>query len=130
MINEFTLEEFTRLVVKKVETTGIETTLSNPSSDAVFPIGVVTAPMENVIRTNDDNVPIKKVFSITVEWWTNSKYESMRLNNECIKKLRTLNMIQTGNTTPRYDEITQKNIIGAIYEVNYNGLTNSFEKKK
>ena len=130
MNKEFDLEAFTRLVVRKTEELGKEVSLANPTDDAIFPIGVVNNPMEDVVMTDDDNIPIIKNFSITIEWWTNSRYESMKLCQETNLKMRTLNLLKVGNTIIRNDEVTSKYIVGETYEVRYNGLTNSLEKIK
>lgn len=129
-MNEFDLEAFTRMVVKKVEELNYAITLRNPSSDASFPVGVVSNPMENIRMTDENNIPILKRFSITIEWWTDSKYEAMKLCQQANLKMRTLNLLKVGNTVIRDDEIIKKSIVGETYEVNYNSLTNSLEKIK
>ncbi len=125
---ELSIEEFTRYVVRQIESLG-NTTLNNPDVKENFPIAVINNPMQS-IRTTENNIPIYIRFSISVEWWTNSKYESMRLFQETNKKLRESNFIQIGGSIDLYDEITKKHRYGGRYEVNYNGLTNTFERVK
>lgn len=129
-MSELTLEEFTRLVVRKLEETGENIITSNPDTKETYPLGVVSNPMENILLTDESNKPIKKTLAISVEWWTNSKYQSMEKCELGNQKLRELNILPTSNTSPRYDEITKKHIFGCNYQVNYNGITNSLEKIK
>ena len=42
--------------------------------------------------------------------------------------LRNYNFGVVGSPTNMYDEITKKYRYGGRYEVNYNGLTNAFER--
>lgn len=123
---EFTIEEFTRYVVRLLETLG-NITLDNPDVQETFPLAVVNNPMQSINKT-EDNIPIYKRFSINVEWWTNSRYESMKYYEKTNKLLRNYNFVQKGTQTDMYDEITKKYRYGARYDVNYNGLTNSFER--
>lgn len=123
---EFTIEEFTRYVIRLLEPLG-NITLENPDIQESFPLAVVNNPMQSINKV-ENNVPIYKRFSINVEWWTNSKYDSMKLYEETNKLLRTYNFVQKGTQTDLYDEITKKYRYGGRYEVNYNGLTNSFER--
>lgn len=129
-MSELSLEEFTRIVVRKLEETNENIITSNPDTKETYPLGVVSNPMESILSTDDNNTPIRKLFSISVEWWTDSKYTSMEKYNIANKKLAELNLLPRSMTTPRYDEITKKNIFGSSYEVYFNGITNSFEKIK
>lgn len=126
MIYELSIEDFTRYTVRQVEELG-NVTLSNPDTEEKFPVSVISNPMQSIKRT-ENNIPILTRLSITVEWWTNSKYESMRLFQETNKLLRNSNFAQIGSPIDVYDEITKKHRYGGRYEVNYNGLTNSFER--
>lgn len=123
---EFTIEEFTRYVVRLLESLG-NITLENPDVQETFPLAVVNNPMQSINKV-ENNVPIYKRFSINIEWWTNSKYDSMKLYEETNKLLRAYNFVQKGTPTEMYDEITKKYRFGGRYDVNYNGLTNSFER--
>lgn len=123
---ELSIEQFTRYVANLVETLG-NTTLNNPDSEETFPIYVVSNPMQNIKKT-ENNLPIYSRFSITVENWNNSKYEAMKLHQKTYELLRKYNFSLTGSPIDLYDEITKKYRFGSRYEVNYNGLTNSFER--
>lgn len=125
---EFDVEKFTRYVVNILKELG-EITLNNPDSEEIFPLAVVSNVMESVKKT-ENNAPIYKRFSITVEWWTDSKYNAMNLYEKTNKLLRKYNFALVGTPIDMYDEITKKNRYGGRYEVNYNGLTNSFERIK
>lgn len=124
------LEDFTRLIVQTLEELGENITLSNPDTDETFPIGVVSLPLEMINKTDETNTPTSKRFQISIEWWTDSRYTSLSKYTACGKKLRELNILQTGQTTQRYDEITKKHIVGGSYEVLYNGINNSFNKTR
>lgn len=124
---ELDIENFTKIVISKVETLNDNIILSNPDVSEEFPCGVVSNPMETIKRT-EDNFPIYKRFSITIEWWTNSKYEAMALFQKCNILLRSMNFALKGTPIDLYDEITKKHRYGGRYEVNYNGITNSFER--
>lgn len=120
-------EQFTRYTVRQVETLKKNVTLSNPDNKEEFPLSVVSNIMSSIRRT-EEGFPIYVKFSVTVEWWTDSKYESMRMTQETNKLLRKSNYTPIGAPIDIYDEITKKHRYGRRYEVNYNGLTNSFER--
>lgn len=123
---ELDIEHFTRYVVNLIETLG-NTTLSNPNVEESFPIFVISNPMQTIKKT-ENNFPIYSRFSITIENWNNLKYEAMKSHQKVYELLRTYNFCMVGSPIDVYDEITKKHRYGARYEVNYNGLTNSFER--
>lgn len=125
---EFDVENFTRYVVNILKELG-EIILNNPDSKEVFPLAVVSNVMESIKKT-ENNIPIYKRFSVTIEWWDDSKYNAMNLYERTNKLLRKYNFVLVGTPIDMYDEITKKNRYGGRYEVNYNGLTNSFERIK
>lgn len=129
-MNEFNLDDFVRLVVNKLEELEINIILDNPDTSETFPCGVVSNPMENIISTDENLKPIKKYMSITVEWWSDKKYDALAKFNMCNSKLKELNMLQRSTPISMYDDITKKHRFGCTYEVSYNGLTNSLEKIK
>ena len=125
-ISELGIEEFTRIIVRKLEELNNEIVLQNPQEKDIFPCGVVS----NVMRKNlilENSIPVESTFSVTVEWWSDKHYTSMKLFDEASKKLRELNVLLNTNTTSRYDDITRKYVVGGNYRVNYNGITNSFQ---
>lgn len=126
-LHELGIERFTRIVSRKLEEYEYNIVLENPQTDETFPCGVLS----NVMRKdtiNEDGEPVKSSFSFTLEWWTEKTYSSMALFDKSNIKLRELNILLTGNTSPRFDEVTKKYIVGGNYEVNYNAITNSFNK--
>lgn len=129
-IKEFSLEDFTRFTVQKLEELNHKIVFKNPKKTAEFPLGVIISPMEDINNTNEDNISISKRMSITIEYWDDSRYKAMKLQEEAMKKLRNYNYLPVGNNSLRSDEITDKNIISQTYEVIYNGINNSFEKIK
>ena len=125
-MEELSVEEFQRFIVRLVETLG-NVTLENPDTEETFPIAVVSNAMQS-IRKTENNFPIYKRFAITIEWWTNSKYQSMQFYQQTNQLLRQYNIAQIGSLIDMYDDITKKHRYGGSYEVNYNGLTNSLER--
>ena len=123
---ELDIESFTKYVTRLIETLG-NTTLNNPDSEETFPIYVISNPMQSIKKT-ENNIPIYSRFSITVENWNNSKYEAMKLHQKTYELLRKYNFCTVGSPIDMYDEITRKYRYGSRFEVNYNGLTNSFER--
>lgn len=125
-IMELGIEDYTRIIVKKLEELGYNIVLENPQSDETFPCGVVSNVYKNIILT-ENGTPVKSSFYVSVGWWSDKTYSSMALFDEATKKLRELNLTLVGNPRSSYDEITKKYRYDGNYEVNYNGLTNSFE---
>lgn len=127
MIHELDIETFTRLIVRKIQEIRNEVVLQNPTEKSKFPCTVVRTPLENQ-KINEDTVPVYTRFSISIEEWASTQYECMQQSYETALKLREYNLKKTSNDQIIYDEITKKNRLINNYEVNYNGLTNSFEK--
>lgn len=123
-MHELDEETFTRYVVRQIEG---NVTLANPDSKEKFPISVVSNVMQS-IRKTENGTPIYSRFSVTIEHWNNSKYESMKKFHETKLLLRKINFTPVGSPIDIYDEVTKKYRYGSRYEVNYNGLTNSFER--
>lgn len=128
-IYELGLEDFTKIVVAKLEEDNNEIVLENPQTDSTYPCGVVRTPIKLVDMT-ENGIPVRSRFAITVDWWTDKKYDSMALADKADRKLRELNLIRTGAPIDTYDDITKKYRNGGNYEVFFNGLTNSFDLTK
>lgn len=127
MIHELDIETLTKLVVRKINEIGNrEIVLQNPTDKSVFPCTVVRAPMERP-RIGEGATPVYTRFSISTEEWANTQYECMTQAHQTTLKLREYNFKKVSNDIPLYDEITKKYRLISNYEVNYNGLTNSFE---
>ena len=127
-MHELDIDDFTKFVVSTIDSLG-NVILSNPDDKEQFPSIVVSNPMKS-IKITEDNIPVLTRFSISIESWTNSKYDSMGMFEQISKLLRQYNFVYVGSPIDMYDEITKKYRYGGRYEVNYNGLTNSFEKIK
>ncbi len=125
---ELSIEDFTKFVVRQIENIG-NVVLDNPDKEETFPLSVVNNAMQSIRRT-EDNFPIFTRFSINIENWSNSKYEAMRMFHEVTRWLRTFNFTPVGAPIDTFDTVTRKYRYGGRYEVNYNGLTNSFERIK
>lgn len=126
-LHELGIEDFTRIVSRKLEESKYNIVLENPQTDEEFPCGVLSNVMRND-KINEDGEPVKSSFSFSLEWWTDKTYYSMALFDEASIKLTELNILLTGNTSPRFDDVTKKYIVGGTYEVNYNAITHSFNK--
>lgn len=130
MIHELNIETFTRLIARKINELGNrEVVLKDPTDKSIFPCTVVRTPQENQ-RVNEGVVPVYTRFQISIEEWASTKYDVMKQSYETALKLREYNLKKVGNEQTIYDEITKKNRLISNYEVNYNGLTNSFERIK
>lgn len=129
MIIELKLKDFTTLIVNKLEELSVEVALQNPTSESKFPCYIVQTPLRQDKKT-DEGVPVKQRYSIAVEHWASKKYDVMSMSDETDVKLRELNFTRTGTLLDTFDEITKKYRLITNYEVNYNGLYNSFELVK
>ena len=128
MITDLNIDDFTRYLVRVIEKV-TEVTLNNPDTNSPFPIALFSNPMKS-IRLTEENIPVYSRFSFTIEVWTDTKYESMALFEKIDKVLRTYNCCLVGGNIDLYDNVTSKYRFGGRYEVNFNGLTNSFERIK
>lgn len=129
-MTELSIEQFARLIIQKLETiTGKNVTVQNPTDKSTFPCTVVRTPLERILLT-ENGIPVKKVFSISIEEWALKQYNCMSMSNDTAIKLREYNLIKNNNDNIIYDDITKKYRLVSNYEVNYNGITNSFEMIK
>lgn len=126
---ELSEENFTRIVVEKIEELGYEVVLDNPDIEATYPCIVCNNTMSNGL-IYEDTIPARKRMGISLEVWATSKYQTMSIMNEIIIKLRDLNILPSSTPTEGKDENTNKYRKIQSFEVFYNGLTNSFEKTK
>ena len=116
-----TLEE-----IEDIEGTKTETTLTTPTTESVFPVRVINTPLESVNKTRNA-IPIRKTFQITIEHWDNRQRNCMEMANKTDTELRKLNIVRTNTNPIIFDGVTKKYRLICIYEVRWNGLTNSFE---
>ncbi len=129
MIN-FDLESFIRYSVNMLKEINKNIRIENPDDKAIFPVTVISNPMDNEIVIDDDNSSIYIKYMITVENWSDTFYDSVKLDSKITSILRKHNFLPIGNPINRKDEITKKFIFGHNYQVNYNKLTNSLERTK
>lgn len=124
MISNFTTEQLTKMIYEKLEVLGYEITLSNPTTQSKFPAIVINTPLESTMKRYNAEI-LQKRFQITIECWANSKYEVMQIMEKVSQIMVKHNFIKTNTVTDIFDEITKKYRIPSIFEVKYNGLTNS-----
>lgn len=131
-MQELSIGEFVKHVVTILEKnfSGANVTLENPDNKSLFPTILVSNPTQSFRKLGDNNAPVYTRLTINIEWWTNKKYESMDAIDATDKVLRAYNFVRVGTPTDLYDDNTKKHRFGGRYEVNYNGLTNSFERIK
>lgn len=116
-------ENIMRTIVRKVgEGIGADNVLlTNPSQAASFPCCVVQPPLQR-----PQYMGAAWTLSITVEVWSGSQYESMRLFDEVKAKLLDLNFQLTNNTPLHQDKITEKWRYGGYFECLYDAVHNAF----
>lgn len=129
-IHELNLEVFTDMIVEKLqEIDGLEVILDNPQADSKFPCASIGTPLKSIINA-EKGIPTRINLSIPISYWTNSKHNSMKLSDNADIKLRELNFTRVNSPIDSYDEITRKYRYGGNYEVFFNGLTNSLERRR
>lgn len=125
MINNFTTEQLTKMIYKKLEPLKYKIVLSNPTTESKFPAIVLNTPLESTLKRYNQEV-LEKRFQISIECWANKKYKVMQMMEEVSQILIKYNFLKTNTTSDIFDEITQKYRMIMTYEVKYNGLINSF----
>lgn len=128
-MTEYTIKQFSDLIVELLEELQggkNEVILQNPDTESVFPCTVVRTPIETILL-REDNTPVRKRFSVSVEEWADKQAICMTRLSQSEKKLREYNILKTSNDISLKDSITDKYRIINTYETIYNGLTNSFE---
>lgn len=129
MIYELDTDVLVKMVVSKLEEIdNLEVVLENPQADSKFPCAVVSTPLKSITIT-ENGIPVQTNLSITIDYWTNKKYDSMKLSDMADKKMRELNFIRMNSPIDQYDEVTKKYRFGGNYEAFFNGLTNSLERR-
>ncbi len=124
MVSNFTVEGLTRMVYERLEVLGYEVMLSNPSMEGKFPVIVLYTPLESVLRRYNAEV-LQKRFQVTIECWARSKYEVMRMMEEVGQVMIEYNFQKINSVTDIFDEVTKAYRISSIFEVKYDGLSNS-----
>lgn len=124
MVSNFTVEGLTRMVYERLEVLGYEVMLSNPSMEGKFPVIVLYTPLESVLRRYNAEV-LQKRFQVTIECWARSKYEVMQMMEEVGQVMIEYNFQKINSVTDIFDEVTKAYRISSIFEVKYDGLSNS-----
>ncbi len=121
-------ENITRQIVQKISESSISpgnVLLENPSKAAGFPCCVIQPPLQR-----PQYMGASWSLSITVEVWSNSQYEAMRLFDEVKAKLLELNFQLTNNTPLHQDIITEKWRFGGHLEAMYDAIHNTFNRSR
>lgn len=124
MINNFSTEQLTKMIYEKLEVLGYEVTLSNPTTASKFPTIVMNTPLESTMKRYNTKI-LQKRFQVTIECWAKSKYEVMQMMEKVSEIMAEYNFIKTNTMRDMFDEITKAYRISSIFEVKYDGLTNS-----
>ena len=124
MISNFTTEELTKMIYEKLEVLGYEVILSNPTTASKFPTIVMNTPLESTMKRYNTKI-LQKRFQVTIECWAKSKYEVMQMMEKVSEIMVEYNFIKTNTMPDMFDEITKAYRISSIFEVKYDGLTNS-----
>ena len=125
-MKDLNINEVSDLVYDKLKDLNYEQVLSNPTTQSIFPCIELHTPLKAVNKTQNA-FPIKSTFQMSITCWNELQRECMEMTNKVDKKLQEFNFTRTNTSPSIYDSITKKYGITCIYEVRYNGLTNSFE---
>lgn len=129
-MTEFDTGQFTKWIVEELnKIENLEVVLSNPSGESKFPCAVVSTPLTR-IQLTEDGTPIKIAIQVSVDYWSNTKYNCMSLSDSGNIKLRNLNLTRTNTTIDIFDDITKKYRYGGNYETIFNAITGAFENTK
>lgn len=132
MIKEFTTRDMSDLLeadlnpIKDNKKSSTEVTLENPTTKSKFPCRLIHTPLDS-IRKSENAIPILKDFQITIEHWASKQRNCMEMASNTDEVLRKRNIVRTNTQPIIYDEITKKYRLITVYEVRWNGLTNSFQ---
>lgn len=124
-MNELTTKQFSDLIYDKLNELGEELSLSNPTTESIFPCRTIGTPLEMTLKT-ENATPIMKQFQISISHWNVDQRTCMEMANKTDEKLRKYNLIRTNTNQIIYDDITKKHNLITIYEVRWEALTNSF----
>lgn len=132
MTKEFTTKDMSDLLyddlsqIKDSNKKITEVSLQTPTTESIFPCRLINTPLDNVLKS-ENAIPILKTFQITIEHWASKQRECMEMASNTDTVLQKRNMLRTNTQPIIYDEITKKYRMITIYEVRWNGLTNSFQ---
>lgn len=131
-MNEFTTEDMSDMLydilseIKDDKKNKTEAVLTTPTTKSKYPCRVINTPLESTIKT-ENAIPILKRFQCTIEHWASKQRECMEMANNTDVELRKKNFIRINTNLVLFDKITKKYRLVVTYEVNHNGITNSFQ---
>lgn len=125
----FNTEIVTKQIVSKIsevdELGEANTILMNPDTTMKFPVCVVQPPIQTP-RYHGGGWNLE----VTVEVWSDSQYQSMRLFDLVKSKLTELNYTMTNNTPLMQDPVTKKWRFGGYFEARWNAILNTLEPNR
>ena len=116
-------KEFSDLIYDKLAEIMEEVILSNPKTTSTFPCREINTPLKSIRKSN-----VFARFQISIKHWNDKQRDAMEMTDITDTKLLEYNLVRTNTSPCFFDEILQKYAITTTYEVNYNALTNAFEK--
>lgn len=124
VLNTKLLIELTTDKLAEIEEFGTDKVLlTNPDTDAEFPVCVMQPPLQTPIYMGAGwNL------SITCEVWANTLTQATALFDKVKCKFLELNFMQNGNLPPSYDAITKKWRFGGYFEARWNEYYNTLER--
>lgn len=128
-MDQLDTELVTRMIVRKcaeVKEIGKNgALLTNPSTEAHFPVCVIQPPLQRPRQRGACSD-----LSVTIEVWSDKQYDTLRVFDEVKGKLLDLNLQLSYNTAIFQDSITKKWRYGGYFECRWNAITNSFEMNR
>ncbi len=125
MVSNFTTEQLTKLIYKKLELLEYNIIFTNPTIETEFPVIVINTPLESTSKQYNNEI-IQRKFQVSIECWENEKYNVMQMMEKISQILLEYNFIRISTTPDIFDEKTKKHKMIMTFEVKYNGLTNAF----
>ena len=116
-------KEFSDLIYDKLAQLEDEVILTNPKSTSKFPCREMNTPLKSIRKSN-----VYARFQISIKHWNDKQRDAMEMTDLTDEKLLEYNLVRTNTSPCIYDTILQKYGVTTTYEVNYNALTNAFEK--
>lgn len=125
-VHNFTMKQLIDLVSQDLQSLNYQITLSNSNEAIKLPTIILETPLESVLKISHSQILLKK-FQMTIQCLGESKSKIMQMTDEIDNILIKRNMKKTNTVPDTYDAANQMYKISLIYEVQYNGLTNSLQ---
>lgn len=125
-IHNFTMKQLVDLVSQELQILDYKIMLSNSNEAIELPAIVLETPIESVLKVSNSEILLKK-FQMTIQCLGESKSKIMQMTDEVDTILIKKNMKKINVVPDTYDATNQMYKISLIYEVQYNGLTNSLQ---